>query len=246
MISLYLIHGWGVNAHIFKDFLTLLPENWQTRALNLAGHGNQPLVGEFSIIQAADDIAKHITHPSFVLGWSLGTQVAQHLVARYPEKIQGIILISGFAKLRKSEDYPEGIDNALLNKMVQLFQHDYAKHVRQFLELQLLHTPERRFIIEQIMPDLIQHGSPSALRSALDALEQADTRALLPELNVPALILCGNKDTLTPPRMSHYLAQHLPQAKMIVLDKAAHAPFLSHAQLCVAHIQDFIQRVQAG
>lgn len=235
-----------MNAHIFKDFLTQLPSNWQTHALDLAGHGKQALIGDFSIIKAADDLAQQIDQPSFVLGWSMGAQVVQHLAARYPEKVHGIILMSGFAKLRKSDDYPEGIDNALLNKMVHLFQQDYAKHVHQFLALQLLNTPEKRFIIEHIMTDLIQHGSPSALNSALNALEEADTRALLPKIKRPALILCGNKDAITPPRMSHYLVQNLPQAELFILDKAAHAPFLSHADLCVEHISNFIYRVQAA
>lgn len=244
MISLYLIHGWGVNAHIFKDFITRLPENWSIHAIDLPGHGTQKLKGDFSLIQAADDIAKTMTQNSFVLGWSMGSQVAQQLAARHPEKVRGMVLMSGFAKLRASEDYPEGINNSLLNKMLHLFQEDYAHHVQQFLALQLLNTPERQFIIQHILPDIIQHGTPSALHSALNALESADTRALLPEINTPALIICGNKDAVTPPRMSQYLAQYLPRAQCIFIDKAAHAPFLSHADLCAQHITPFINNIE--
>lgn len=244
MIFLTMIHGWGVNAHIFDDFRCRLPESWQIHTPNLIGHGDAPLVGEFSIIAAADELAAQMTVPSFVLGWSLGGQIALHIAARYPEKVRGVILMSSFAKLRADADYPQGVRNDLLDKMVGFFQQDYARYVRQFLELQLMNTPEHRPMIDKIMPDLVQNGAPEALQAALNALETADARAILPEIDVPVLILCGNKDSVTPPRMSEYLAQFLPNAQLHIMDKAAHAPFLSHAAECVDLMAAFVAQAE--
>ncbi|XXQ67843.1 pimeloyl-ACP methyl ester esterase BioH [Neisseriaceae bacterium B1] len=241
MISLTMIHGWGVNAHIFDDFRHRLPESWQIHTPHLAGHGGAPLQGEFSIIKAADELAAQIVSPTYLLGWSLGSQIALHIAARYPEKVRGMILMSGFAKLRAADDYPQGVRNDLLDKMVGFFQQDYARYVRQFLELQLLNTPEHRPMIDKIMPDLVQYGAPQALQAALNSLEAADARAMLPEIAAPALMICGNKDSVTPPRMSEYLAQHLPHAQLHIIDKAAHAPFLSHAAECVQLIEGFVE-----
>lgn len=246
MIQLNFIHGWGVNAKIFQHFSQQFPHNWQIFAHDLAGHGQAPLREPFSITAEADKLADSLDRPSFILGWSLGSQVALHLATRQPEKVRGLILMSGFAKLRASNDYPQGVNNALLNKMVGFFQQDYAKYVRQFLELQLLTTPERRPLIDHLLPDLIQNGTPQALQSALNALEIADARFLLPEIQQPTLIICGNKDAVTPPRMSEYLAAHLPHAQLHIIDKAAHAPFLSHETQCVALIEQFISHLQAA
>lgn len=244
MIALTLIHGWGVNAHIFNDFQQKLPENWVIHTPDLIGHGSQTLPIPFSIHAAADNIAAQQSSPGYLLGWSLGSQVVLQLAARYPQTVRGIILVSGFAKLRASADYPQGINNVLLEKMLGFFQQDYAKYVRQFLELQLIATPERRPLIKQILPDLVRHGTPQALHNALNALESADIRPMLPEIQSPALIICGNKDSVTPPRMSEYLAQHLPNARLHQIDKAAHAPFLSHAEQCAALIKRFIEQCE--
>ncbi len=242
MISLTMIHGWGVNAHIFDDFRHRLPENWQIHTPNLAGHGDAPPVGGFSIIAAADELAAQIVAPGFILGWSLGSQIALHIAARHPDKVRGLILMSGFAKLRAADDYPQGVRNDLLDKMAGFFQQDYARYVRQFLELQLINTPEHRPMIDKIMPDLVRNGAPETLQAALNALETADVRAMLPEISAPVLVLCGNKDSVTPPRMSEYLAQFLPNAQLHIIDKAAHAPFLSHAAECADWIGKFVEK----
>ncbi|WP_303065476.1 pimeloyl-ACP methyl ester esterase BioH [Alysiella sp.] len=239
MKHLCLIHGWGVNSAIFTGFQTAFTADWQVSTPDLIGHGASPNVTEFDIATAADAIAQRLPEKAFVLGWSLGSLVALHLAQRHPEKVRALILMSGMAKLRAETDYPEGVDNKLLNKMVDFFQYDYAKHVRQFLALQLIHTPEQQGVMNAVLPDLLKHGSPQALTLALNALEHADARAMLPEIGQPVLIVCGNKDAVTPPRMSEYLARHLPNARLQLIDKAAHAPFLSHPQECVHWIETF-------
>ena len=125
--------------------------------------------------------------------------------------------------------------------MLPLFQDDYPKHMRQFLELQLLHTPERQTIIEAVLPDVLRNGTPQGMADALTAIEYADMRPLLADIRCPTLLIFGGKDALTPVRMGQYLQQHLPNAHLHVIDKAAHAPFISHssevAALLLAHIR---------
>lgn len=243
MTHLCLIHGWGVNSAVFTGFKTAFPDDWSISTPDLIGHGASSAASHFDIDAAADAIAQGLPERSVVLGWSLGGVVALHLAKRHPAKVRALVLMSSMAKLRAAPDYPEGVDNGLLAKMVGFFQQDYAKYVQQFLALQLMHTPERRFITEAILPDLLRHGTPQALQSALSALEAADTRMMLPEIRQPVLLMCGNKDAVTPLRMSEYLMRHLRDARLHVIDKAAHAPFLSHPQECVRWIEDFVATI---
>ena len=110
--------------------------------------------------------------------------------------------------------------------------------MRQFLQLQLLNTPDGEEIIASVLPDMVKNGAPAALKAALDALSLADARPFLSQIRQPVLLVYGGKDSITPPRMGDYLEQHLPFAELQIIEKAAHAPFLSHA----AEFSDLLKR----
>ena len=239
--KVYLIHGWAANRHVFDDLIPRLPPHWEIRALDLPGHGGAPLRGAFDVAAAARGFAEQIDTPAHILGWSLGGLVALYLAALYPEKLRSLCLTASFAKLTAAADYPEGLSNPALGKMVGAFRQDYAKHIRQFLELQLLHTPDADKILNGILPDLASCGAPDALQSALEAVEQADARPFLSDIRVPTLLVFGEKDAITPPRMGQYLHRHLPQSELHLIEKAAHTPFLSHAETFAAHYTDFVE-----
>ena len=127
--------------------------------------------------------------------------------------------------------------------MVGAFRQDYAKHIKQFLQLQLLHTPNSAEILHKILPDLSRHGTPAALQAALDAVNQADARPLLAHIRTPSLLVFGQKDAITPPRMGEYLNRHLADSELVLMEKAAHAPFLSHADEFAERYRGFVEKV---
>lgn len=244
MTHLCLIHGWAANGHIFNDLRCRLPADWHTSAPHLPGHGDAAALNGFDVDTAADILAAQLRQPAYLLGWSLGGLVALSLAARYPHQVKGLVLCATFAKLHAAADYPEGVKTALLARMQHLFEQDFAKHMRQFLELQLLHHPDRRTVIDAVLPDMVKHGTPEALTEALAAVEKADWRFRLPEIRCPALLLYGTHDTVTPPRMGDYLLHHLPDAQMRLIDKAAHAPFLSHADEFARLTAEFVMQTE--
>ena len=199
--NVYLIHGWAANHHIFDDLVPRLPADWRIHTPDLPGHGAAPFDGTFDVAAAADALAARIDEPACILGWSLGGQVALYLAARHPEKVRALCLTASFARFQAAPDYPEGLSNPALAKMVALFGQDYHKYMKQFLQLQFLYAKDQHPILEKILPDIVKHGAPAALQAALDAVALADARAFLPEIAAPALLIFGGKDSITPQRM---------------------------------------------
>ncbi|MDO5059011.1 MAG: pimeloyl-ACP methyl ester esterase BioH [Neisseria sp.] len=238
-----LIHGWAANHHIFDELKTRFPAHWQVFAPDLPGHGGAAFDGTFDVSVAAEQIAAALPDNSILVGWSLGGLVALHIAARFPEKVRALCLTASFAKFRAAPDYPEGLSNPALDKMIALFRQDYHKYMKQFLQLQFLYAKEQHGIMEKVLPDIVKHGAPEALQEALNAVADADARALLPAIDVPVLLIFGSKDTITPPRMGHYLHNHLPNAEFALIEKAAHAPFLSHAAAFTALLTAFVEQL---
>ena len=122
--KVYLIHGWAANRHVFDDLIPRLSADWDIRALDLPGHGDAPFAEPFDIAAIAETFAAQIDTPAHILGWSLGGLVALYLAALYPDKIRSLCLTAGFARLTADTDYPEGLANLALGKMVGAFRQD--------------------------------------------------------------------------------------------------------------------------
>jgi pimeloyl-[acyl-carrier protein] methyl ester esterase len=59
-------------------------------------------------------------------------------------------------------------------------------------------------------------------------------------------VIAGERDALVPPAAAAALATGLPQARAQVIERAAHAPFLSHLDEFSSEVRNFLARVQLG
>jgi 3-oxoadipate enol-lactonase len=66
---------------------------------------------------------------------------------------------------------------------------------------------------------------------------------LLSTLTMPALVMVGNQDTLTPRGDSEELAERLPNAELVVISGAAHGFMVEHATTFNTILLGFLHRV---
>jgi pimeloyl-[acyl-carrier protein] methyl ester esterase len=71
---------------------------------------------------------------------------------------------------------------------------------------------------------------PAALAAGLEILRSTDLRAALAQIKQPALVVGGQHDRITPPAALAWLAAALPRATTVQIERAGHAPFVSHPQ----------------
>jgi pimeloyl-ACP methyl ester carboxylesterase len=73
---------------------------------------------------------------------------------------------------------------------------------------------------------LMAATSPKAIAETLRSLIDHDLRDELAAVDVPALVMVGTHDPLTPPRMARKIVQHLAHAELVLLDGVGHMPML--------------------
>jgi 3-oxoadipate enol-lactonase len=71
-------------------------------------------------------------------------------------------------------------------------------------------------------------------------MERPDSTALLPTLHVPALVIVGDEDVLTPPSESEAIAAALPNASLVRIAGAGHLSNLEQGMAFEASIEDFL------
>jgi pimeloyl-ACP methyl ester carboxylesterase len=90
--------------------------------------------------------------------------------------------------------------------------------------------------------DLMRAQRPDTVVAALEALrDRPDARPQLAALAVPALVLCGAADAVTPPGEMRKLSDLLPNSRFVLLPEAGHLSNLEAPAAFSAAVRDFLR-----
>jgi pimeloyl-ACP methyl ester carboxylesterase len=73
---------------------------------------------------------------------------------------------------------------------------------------------------------------------ACDGLDVMDH---LTGIQIPALIICGAEDRMTPVKYSQYLAEQIPNATLKVVEEAGHMVMLERPTIVAKAMGEFVQ-----
>ncbi len=259
---LLLIHGWGMHGGMWGDVAERLAQHFPVLAVDLPGHGysvdNRGKRQEASrkvedpvfpsgLEAIVDELSAQFSEPLTVCGWSMGGQIAMRWAMRNPQQVERLVLVSSTPCFAERDDWQLAMPQDTLLQFAADMEKNHAATLRRFLGLQVRGSENERELLATMRASLSSRGEPDpdALRGGLEILRDLDLRDALPELKQPALVIAGERDRLTPPQASHYLAQAMPNARVVEIKGAAHAPFLSHSGEFVKHVLDFMDEKQA-
>lgn len=95
-------------------------------------------------------------------------------------------------------------------------------------------------IVRTLLP-LVETNPPTAtLATGLRWLRTVDLRPLLARVCCPTLIIQGAKDPLMPAEGARMLAELLPNARLKIMEEAAHTPFLSDPAHFLTLVRSFL------
>ncbi len=82
-------------------------------------------------------------------------------------------------------------------------------------------------------------ASPGMFRATIEALFRVDVRPILPTLTAPTLVIHA-RDDIVPVQGGRYLADHIPGARYLEVDGAAHAPWATEPDTILTAIEEFL------
>ncbi|HET9693976.1 MAG TPA: pimeloyl-ACP methyl ester esterase BioH [Steroidobacteraceae bacterium] len=240
--DLVLLHGWALHGGMWGPWLDRLETRFRLHLVDLPGHGRSPWpAGTRQLADLARAIAPVVPAGSVVLGWSLGGMVALEL-ARLRPTLAALVLIATTPCFLKRDDWAGGMEPAVLQGFAAGLAGNHRRTIANFLALQAWGDERATEALRSLRANLGTHGEPDplALAAGLEILREADLREGLPRLGVPALVIAGEHDRITPPGAGRELAARLPSARFREIAKAGHAPFLSHPDAVLAEVEDFL------
>jgi pimeloyl-ACP methyl ester carboxylesterase len=85
---------------------------------------------------------------------------------------------------------------------------------------------------------------PAGYRRAAIALAEADTRATLPGVVVPTLILAGEHDRIVPPESAAALQAAIPGARLVIIPGTGHLSGQEDPATYNAALRDFLAGIE--
>ncbi|MDF9408676.1 alpha/beta hydrolase [Pelotomaculum isophthalicicum JI] len=226
--TIVFVHGAGGNGSYWTKQLTGLGSNFRVIAPDLPGHGKSAGTSCDSIKAYREFLnkfaAKVIDGGFYLAGHSMGGAVVLDFSLNHPEMLAGVILIATSAKFSAINAILEMLKNGRHNhELVDLV---YSKNaLPQFRELALRE---------------INSVSPVVWFRDFSACKYFDVTSRLSEIQLPALIMTGTGDLLTPLQYARLLECGLPCARLVEIEGAGHMLMLEKPGIVNKHIIDFI------
>ncbi len=243
-----LLHGWGLNVRVWDPLAAALGNRFRLIAVDLPGHGLSPWSAHCTSAQGqvqwiSATVAPLLGHTSFtLLGWSLGAELALQWAAARPQGLKRLVLFAATPRFTSAPDWPHGAPAERLDRLAEGLRTDYRRTVSEFLELQVRGSVSGEAVLAQLRAALFAHGEArtEALAGGLTVLRETDLRSVVGGIEIPALIVAGQYDRVLLPAASRALAAALPDARYVEVRRAAHAPFLSHADEMAGLMNEFL------
>ena len=246
-LPLLLLHGfpldhgmWARQEPLAEQLRLIVPDQ--------RGFGGSSGPGPESIEQLADDAvtlldAVHVAGPAVVCGLSMGGYVAQHVAARHPDRVAALILVD----TRLEADTPD-VRAGRVDLAAKVGRLGQALVADAMIPRLLATSPEAkaaagRSEIEAELRRMIVSQPVATIQAALAALgKRPDMTDAMRQLRVPALLIVGEEDALTPPACMEQAEQVIPDARLLVVPRAGHMTPLESPTVFNAAVLEFLRR----
>lgn len=232
---LVLLHGWGLDRRVWQLLLPHLhvaAPRLPVYLADLPGYHGSVYAGE-DAQAVAHALATQLPPGCMLAGWSLGGLLAQLAAVQPGNRIARLALIGSTPSFVQREGFACAQQPLLLSAFAQAVRALPASVLPRFATLSNQGDSCAKAINRHLLA-LTQPPLPdqAALLAGLDWLQTLDVRAQAAHITQPTLLIHGGQDGLMPLAAAQWLAEHLPQAELLTLPDAAHAPFLHDPARC--------------
>lgn len=223
--KMVLIYGLFVNSDSWRNQIDAFKSDFHILRYDLRGHGRstKPTVN-FTVQNHIEDVYALLTYLNwtkdiYLVGHSLGGMIALQYGFENPVHIKKIVAADTFCFVTK--EAVEGVVGDINNNTIE----SYALLLS---ERGLI--PYNKVTAEFISKMLTDHMTKEDLVRATIATEGFNICEKLKSLNLPVLLLVGEKDIRTPVQASKMLDNLLPQSELAVIQEAGHLTILDHPE----------------
>lgn len=192
-------------------------------------HPAQCWADELAAVIAQAELRKPV-----LVGWSYaGRIICDYLDVHGPDKLGGIVFVNA---VTRNEKHFYGSTNRMMRQMCATDIEENIRGTRAFLRNCFEIMPDQD-AFEQLLA--VNMMVPHQVRAALFG-RPADYDAMLARLDLPVMVVQGDRDLVVAPAMAHHIAASIPGARLEMFENIGHAPFMEAPGAFNRALLDFI------
>jgi len=181
------------------------------------------------------DLIDELNIPKPILcGLSMGGYIALRFAEKYPDRVEALILADTKSESDSSEaraKRAQGVE-VIKGKGLEPF-------VKTFVQGAAVSDEAKAKMLKWGM-----ESDPEGVAAGLTALAgRKDTTNALAKFDFATLVIVGKEDSLTPPEKAEALVKGIPEATLVVLEKAGHLSNLDQPDAFTAAIRNFAKEI---
>ena len=237
-----LVHGYPFNRSLWTGQVAALSKTHRVITPDLRGFGDsESSSGVATMTRMAEDLvglmdALGISTATFG-GLSMGGYVVLAFCKRFAARISGLVL----ADTRAQADTEEA-KQVRAQQSEQVLTSGMSGIADAMLpKLLTSETVSKRPDVVKRVRDMMLQTQPEGAAAALMGMAaREDLTSLLPQISVPALIIVGREDTITPVADSEKMHEKIPGSRLVVIENAAHVSNIEQPEIFNAAVHAFL------
>lgn len=153
------------------------------------------------------------------------------------------MLIGGTAKFTNTSDYSSGWNTLHVERLKRNLERRKEDTLKRFYENMFTKDELKE---NKSFEDIVKHfkgDSMQSLQLGLDYLIETDMRAALKEINVPILLIHGERDVICPLSAACSMAEN-ETATLKVVSEAGHVLCVTNFEYCANEIIQFVEGIR--
>jgi pimeloyl-ACP methyl ester carboxylesterase len=231
-MSIIFVHGSGACGDIWRYQTDYFPDS---HAVNLPGHPDGQALK--SVEECVDWLNNYIDGKGFkdvvLAGHSFGGAIALMYALRYPQELKGINIMGSGARLRVHSVFLAPCEEAIKG---------HPRRWHEMIEEWYRRTPAD---YQREMVERQKTIGPAVMLNDFLACDKFDVMDRIHEIELPALIICGESDFMTPVKYANYLGTKIASSRVVIVPGAGHLVIAEKPEVVNRAIEDFANGISS-
>jgi len=155
-----------------------------------------------------DAVRLHNLEGCYIAGHSLGGAIAMSFALTYTDVLKGLIIIGSGARLK------------VLPQILENIKKDPEGTIRFIVNLSFSEMSPS--ILKKEDFNEVMKCNPEIILRDFNACNNFDIMDRVNQIHLPALIICGTDDMLTPSKYSYYLHREIKDSQLVLIEHGGH------------------------